>query len=336
MEIRKSILTKNECYIVGAPQKVKGVLWHSTGANNPKLSRYVPDDGNLGPNKYNNHWNTARPGGKKKCVHAFIGKDKLGKVQIYQTLPFEMRAWGAGSGPKGSANDGYIQFEICEDSLNDKSYFEEVYKAGVWFTAEMHKRYGFKLNEVTVIDHSGANKLGIASNHSDVMHWFKKYGKTMKDVISDVDKLLNPHPPPKPTFNVFKMGDKGDGVKVLQAGLMRLGYVFAGGVDGSFGYGTESAVKAFQKRTGLVIDGIAGPLTLAKLDSEIRELPNFKPYIVRVTVSALNVRETPTTKARITKVVYGGNAFTIVYEKDGWGKLKSGLGWIFLKYTEKV
>ena len=99
---------------------------------------------------------------------------------------------------------------------------------------------------------------------------------------------------------------------------------------------SESAVKEFQKRAGLVVDGIAGPLTLAKLDSEIRELSNFKPYIVRVTVSALNVRETPTTKAKIMKVVYGGNAFTIVDEKDGWGKLKSGLGWIFLKHTEKV
>ena len=140
----------------------------------------------------------------------------------------------------------------------------------------------------------------------------------------------------QPTYGALKLGSKGDGVKGLQADLMRLGYVFAGGVDGSFGYGTESAVKAFQKRSGLVADGIAGPLTLAKLDSEIRELSNFKPYVVRVAVSALNVRETPTTKAMIVKVVYGGNAFTIVEERDGWGRLKSDLGWIFLKHTEKV
>lgn len=140
----------------------------------------------------------------------------------------------------------------------------------------------------------------------------------------------------QPTYGALKLGSKGDGVKGLQADLMRLGYVFAGGVDGSFGYGTESAVKEFQKREGLVVDGIAGPLTLGKLDSKIRELSNFKPYVVRVAVSALNVRETPTTEARITKVIYGGNAFTIVDEKDGWGKLKSGLGWIFLKHTEKV
>lgn len=71
-------------------------------------------------------------------------------------------------------------------------------------------------------------------------------------------------------------------------------------------------------------------------EAKVEQPTYFKPYVVRVTVSALNVRETPTTKAKITKVVYGGNAFTIVDEKDGWGKLKSGLGWIFLKHTEKV
>ena len=55
----------------------KGIMVHSTGANNPTLRRYVgPDDGLLGANQYGNHWNTYRPGGRQVCVHGFIGKLK--------------------------------------------------------------------------------------------------------------------------------------------------------------------------------------------------------------------------------------------------------------------
>jgi len=35
-------------------------------------------------------------------------------------------------------------------------------------------------------------------------------------------------------------------------------------------------------------------------------------------------------------MVYKGDAYTIVEEKGGWGKLKSGAGWIYLKYTQKI
>ena len=54
MKLHKLIATKSDCYKANKKIKVKGLMLHSTGANNPKLSRYVgPDDGIVGPNKYN-------------------------------------------------------------------------------------------------------------------------------------------------------------------------------------------------------------------------------------------------------------------------------------------
>ena len=39
------MMTQSTCYKVTKKMDVKGVLWHSTGANNPTLKRYVqPDD----------------------------------------------------------------------------------------------------------------------------------------------------------------------------------------------------------------------------------------------------------------------------------------------------
>ncbi|WP_300266957.1 N-acetylmuramoyl-L-alanine amidase [uncultured Enterococcus sp.] len=174
--------------LMGQPQtiKPKGIMVHSTGANNPWLKRYVgPDDGLLGKNKYNNHWNQDKPGGRQVCVRAFIGKLADGSIAIYQTLPWNHRGWHAG----GDANNTHIGFEICEDGLTDASYFSAVYKEAVELCVHLCKLYG--LSEKDIICHSEGYKQGIASNHADVMHWFPKHGKTMDTFRADVKKLLS-------------------------------------------------------------------------------------------------------------------------------------------------
>ncbi|WP_456238313.1 N-acetylmuramoyl-L-alanine amidase [Niallia alba] len=164
----------------------KGIMVHSTGANNPWLKRYVgPDDGLLGKNQYNNHWNQDKPGGRQVCVHAFIGKLADGSIATYQTLPWNHRGWHAG----GTANNSHIGFEICEDGLTDASYFSAVYKEAVELCVHLCKLYGF--SEKDIICHSEGYKRGIASNHADVMHWFPKHGKSMDTFRADVKKLLN-------------------------------------------------------------------------------------------------------------------------------------------------
>lgn len=186
MNLRKLIFTENACYKAGRKITVKGIMVHSTGANNPWLKRYVgPDDGKLGKNQYNNHWNTYHPGGREVCVHAFIGKLADGTIATYQTLPWDHRGWHAG----GSANNTHIGFEICEDGLTDSTYFKKVYQEAVELCAYLCKLYG--LTEKNIICHSEGYKQGIASNHGDVMHWFPKHGKNMDTFRADVKALLN-------------------------------------------------------------------------------------------------------------------------------------------------
>lgn len=181
MNLHKLFLTNNECYKVGRTITPKGIMVHSTGANNPNIKRYVgPDDGLLGVNQYGNHWNVERPGGRQVCVHAFIGNLKDGTIATYQTLPWNMRGWHGG----GSSNNTHIGFEICEDGLTDASYFSAVYKEAVELCVYLCKQYG--LTEKNIICHCEGYKLGIASNHGDVMHWFPKHGKSMDTFRTDV------------------------------------------------------------------------------------------------------------------------------------------------------
>lgn len=61
ISIKQYYLKKNPCYIAGKKIKPRGIVVHSTGANNPYLKRYIgPDDGVIGKNQYNNHWNQPR------------------------------------------------------------------------------------------------------------------------------------------------------------------------------------------------------------------------------------------------------------------------------------
>lgn len=186
MNLRKLILTNNACYKAGKAITPKGIMVHSTGANNPNLKRYIgPDDGLLGANQYNNHWNQDKPGGNQVCVHAFIGKLADGSIATYQTLPWNHRGWHAG----GSANDTHIGFEICEDGLTDAEYFNKVYKEAVELCVYLCKEYNILPDNI--IGHYEGYQKGIASNHGDPKNWFPRHSKSMDTFRTDVKKGLS-------------------------------------------------------------------------------------------------------------------------------------------------
>lgn len=67
---------------------------------------------------------------------------------------------------------------------------------------------------------------------------------------------------------------------------------------------------------------------------------NIDTFLVRITTSVLNVRREAGTSYKITTTVKKGEVYTIVdttkVKGVTWGKLKSGVGWICLKYTEPI
>ena len=73
----------------------------------------------------------------------------------------------------------------------------------------------------------------------------------------------------------LRMGDSGSAVKDLQTKLKKLGY-YDGTVDSTFGSGTYTAVRAFQKKYNLTADGVAGSETLKKLDSAYKNAASDK------------------------------------------------------------
>ena len=185
MNLLRQYLTANDCCKAGKTIRPRGIMVHSTGANNPNLARYVPGDGVIGHNRSGSHWDRS---GLNKCVHAFVGKLADGSVGTVQTLPWTMGGWHAG----GSANDSHIGFEICEDSLEDPDYFDAVYREAVELTAFLCREFALDpLADGVVLCHAEGHDRGIASNHGDVLHWFPKHGKDMDAFRQDVAREMD-------------------------------------------------------------------------------------------------------------------------------------------------
>jgi len=88
-------------------------------------------------------------------------------------------------------------------------------------------------------------------------------------------------------MDVLKVGMTSDDVKRLQQAVKDHGFD-PGAIDGSFGAGTEAAVIAFQKSTGMLADGVAGPRTLAALGLvESAQLPDALPFVTLQVVSGM-------------------------------------------------
>ena len=184
MRLYRALLTHNDCYLRGRTIRPRGVMVHSTGANNPWLRRYLaPDDGRLGAPSPR-HWNQSGVGA---CIHAMIGKAADGTIAVYQTLPWNMRGWHCGR----SGNDTHIAFEICEDGLTDEGYFQATYQAAVELTAYLCQLYHLDPQaDGVVLCHSEGYARGIASNHADVLHWWRKFGVSMDNFRRDVAEKM--------------------------------------------------------------------------------------------------------------------------------------------------
>lgn len=281
-------MKNNVCYKETGRGTPVGVLLHSTGANNPNLKRYVQPyetDADykekitlIGKNTNGNDWNHS---GRRVGVHAFIGKLSNGTVATIQTMPWNYVPWGCGKGIHGSCNGTYggrywLQFEICEDGLVDRNYFNKIYKEVCEFTAYLCKIHNFdpygtvEYNGVTVpviLCHADSYKLGLGSNHGDIYHWFKKHGKTMEDVRKDVAALMKAPLTPVVDNKVDNVTDaKIDTVIEVQKWL-NVSYASNLVPDNIYGSKTKKAlVKALQKELGFVgkdVDGIFGNKTRA-------------------------------------------------------------------------
>ena len=330
MNIKEALCTGNSRYKAGQTFAPQGVVLHSIGT--PQPSAQVLRD----------YW---QRNGSQYVVHYMVSDS-----QILHCMPDNYKCWHVGS----PGNAKYIGIEMGEPSqirytsgakftVSDlaaaQRYAEAAYKNAVQLIAYLCKRYGWEPQNAVWTHYEITRQRMSNTDHVDPQHLWDGLGMgyDLAKLRRDVKAAMGGSSAPVSGHPVLRRGSSGEAVKEMQRRLIDLGYSFEPyGADGVFGELTELRVKAFQLASGIGADGICGAKTWAALDKA--ETPkSFQPYLVRVTAaSGLNVREGPGTDYRIKMSIGFGGAYTIVEERNGWGKLKSGIGWIYLLYTQEV
>lgn len=62
----------------------------------------------------------------------------------------------------------------------------------------------------------------------------------------------------------------------------------------------------------------------------------FTPYEATVTATVLNVRAGASMTYAVKRTVKHGDSLVIIEEKNGFGKLKGGTGWVNLTFVKKA
>ncbi len=138
----------------------------------------------------------------------------------------------------------------------------------------------------------------------------------------------------------YKQGSTGSVVTEIQQKLSDWGY-YSGSVDGIYGSKTTAAVKYFQSKNNLTVDGKCGPKTLAALGISVSETSQStsgdvellarlisaeargEPYAGQVAVGAvvLNRVESPAFPNSMSGVIYQSGAFTCLQDGQFWGSV---------------
>ncbi|MDY6444194.1 MAG: peptidoglycan-binding protein [Bacteroidales bacterium] len=195
-------------------------------------------------------------------------------IEAYQQAGLLLKEHGA-----NYTGDMYAAFRSCG--------FEDITSS-----IDLSTGAGLRYGDVLHSHNSGKQHAALYAGHGQIVHARSSEGNSLQGDQSGNEIRVQPYygpwdhvlrytkeaPVPEPNTpiirrKILKKGMSGEDVRELQEKLVRLGYD-TGGTDGQYGTKTFVAVAKFQEAHNITpVDGEAGPVTRAVIDSLLDELP---------------------------------------------------------------
>ena len=239
--------------------------------------------------------------------------------EIVQGIPDDRNAWASGDG-HGKGNMEGIHIEICY-SKSGGARFDAAERNAAELAAHLLKKYGWGIDRLTKHqDYDGKycphRTLDLGwQRFLDMVQRYMGDAKPVEpvEVVGYTAQVnapsgLNVRKNPGTSYPVLRVLPNGETVTVSRE---QDGWLFIGD-----GWVSGEWVK--------------------------KSAPAFEPYTVRATCDVLNIRKGPGTSYPVTGQIKDKKRYTIVAESagpgssKGWGKLKSGVGWIAKDWVEKA
>lgn len=265
--------------------------------------------------------NVFAPTSRQASCNYGVGVD--GRIGMY--CEEKDRSWCSSN----AANDHRaITIEVASDTKHPYAVNDKAYNALIDLLVDICKRNGIK----KLLWKADKSLIGQVDKQNMTVHrWFankscpgdylyNRHGKIAEAVNKRLGVTESVPVPPTGEKKLYRVRKSWDDVKSQIGAYTEL----------------ENAKKQADSHPGYKVFDSTGKMVYAgKTDT------TFKPYLVRVTTSELNIRKGAGTNYGTNGSIKNRGVYTIVAEKEGqgakmWGKLKSGAGWISLDYTKKV
>ena len=241
--------------------------------------------------------------------------------EIVQGLPLDRNAWACGDGANGKGNRKGIQIEICY-SKSGGARFENAEKNAAKFIAQLLKERGWGVDKVKK-HQDFSNKY---CPHRTLDKGWASFVNMIKDYLNELNK-----PVQSTQSSSISVGDK---VKVKTTATH---------------YATGQSMASFVKGSTYEVTKVDGnKLLLSDIVSWVWDYDVDKvgsttqsnsdnSFLVEIICDELNIRQQADFNSKVVGTVKRGEVFTIVEEKNGLGKLKSGVGYISMntKYVKR-
>jgi hypothetical protein len=281
--------------------------------------------------------NVFAPTSRKASSNYGVGFD--GRIGMY--VEEKDRSWCSSS---ASNDHRAITIEVASDTKEPYAVNDKAYASLINLVTDICQRNGIKELKWK----ADKSLIGQVDKQNMTVHrWFANkscpgtylYNK-MGEIAAEVNKRLNPVvPQPTPTTNsVIKVGST---VKISDGATYYTGKKVPAWVTKKTWIVSEiNGDRAVIDKSTDGQNSISSPINVKFLTivgaAQTSSTAAFEPYMVRINVAALNIRKGAGTNYGITGCIRDRGVYTIVDESNGWGKLKSGAGWISLKYTKKI
>lgn len=272
--------------------------------------------------------NTANDASAQNEVKYMISNDNqvsfhfaVDDKEVVQGLPTDRNAWHAGDGGSGRGNRYGIAVEICY-SKSGGARFENAEKNAAKFIAQLLKERGWGVDKVKK-HQDFSNKY---CPHRTLDKGWASFVNMIKDYLNELNK-----PVQSTQSSSISVGDK---VKVKTTAT----HYATGQSMASFVKGSTYEVTRIDGNKLLLSDIVSwvwgydvdkvGSTTQSNSDNSV---------LVEIVCDELNIRQQADFNSKVVGTVKKGEVFTIVEEKNGLGKLKSGVGYISMntKYVKR-
>lgn len=265
--------------------------------------------------------------------------EAIDDYRVVQGIEHNRNTWNAGDG-HGFGNMKTIAIEICYSKSGGDRFIKAEQNAAERI-AYLMKQYGWNLENITDTRHTigtHQNRSGKYCPHRTLDMGLERFYDMIR---KEYKELTGETAQGKPNIIVNKDNNNtsrniGDivtinGVYTSSSSTKKLDPIVKSGTITKIITGARNPYLLNGGNIGWVNDNCI----VSSISSQQHSNTN-NSYLVQVTTTALNIRQGPGTGMPVVGCIRDRGTYTIVETKENWGKLKSGVGWICLDYTNKV